>query len=140
MSSRMEHLTISFFAVLEEREQRNLRENLISSRYECPKCGKNMVMRERKGTIDGYEWRCRTKGGENPHDVCKSIRKDFSQLQLKDNLEQYFHQKLNYGRQLVLSPQLIFEGLTDGMPTSIKQLMTVNPSTSPTEWLKVATR
>ncbi|GFU43807.1 mitotic-spindle organizing protein 2A [Trichonephila clavipes] len=27
-----------------------------------------MVMRERKGTIDGYEWRCRTKGGENPHD------------------------------------------------------------------------
>ncbi|GFU86847.1 hypothetical protein TNCV_2231721 [Trichonephila clavipes] len=48
MSSPMEHLTISFFAVLEEREQRNLRENLISSRYECPKCGKNMVMRERK--------------------------------------------------------------------------------------------
>ncbi|GFW86186.1 hypothetical protein TNCV_4778991 [Trichonephila clavipes] len=73
MSSRMEHLTISFFAVLEERGQMNLlewcmRENLISSRYECPKCGKNMVMRERKGTIDGYEWRCRTKGGENPHD------------------------------------------------------------------------
>ncbi|GFX93214.1 hypothetical protein TNCV_4760931 [Trichonephila clavipes] len=34
-----------------------------------------MVMRERKGTIDGYEWRCRTKGGENPHYVCKSIRK-----------------------------------------------------------------
>ncbi|GFU80116.1 uncharacterized protein TNCV_579961 [Trichonephila clavipes] len=62
---------------------------------------------------------------------------DFSQLQLKDNLEQYFHQKLNYGRQLGLSPQLILEGLTDGMPTSIKQLMTVNP---PTEWLMVATR
>ncbi|GFT95541.1 hypothetical protein TNCV_2279971 [Trichonephila clavipes] len=34
-----------------------------------------MVMRERKGTIDGYEWRCRTKGGENPHGVCKSIRR-----------------------------------------------------------------
>ncbi|GFU84135.1 mitotic-spindle organizing protein 2A [Trichonephila clavipes] len=48
---------------------------LARCRYECPKCGKNMVMRERKGTIDGYEWRCRTKGGENPHDVCKSIRK-----------------------------------------------------------------
>ncbi|GFT41885.1 uncharacterized protein TNCV_1667392 [Trichonephila clavipes] len=25
----------------------------IIPRYECPKCGKNMVMRERKGTIDG---------------------------------------------------------------------------------------
>ncbi|GFV46236.1 uncharacterized protein TNCV_261871 [Trichonephila clavipes] len=62
---------------------------------------------------------------------------DFSQLQLKDNLEHYFHQKLNYGRQLGLSPQLILEGLTDGMPTSIKQLMIVNP---PTEWLMVATR
>ncbi|GFY27694.1 uncharacterized protein TNCV_241621 [Trichonephila clavipes] len=32
-----------------------------------------MVLRERKGTIDGYEWRCRTKVGENPHDVCKSF-------------------------------------------------------------------
>ncbi|GFS47192.1 mitotic-spindle organizing protein 2A [Trichonephila clavipes] len=39
----------------------------IRVRYECPKCGKNMVMREMKGTIDGYEWRCHTKG-ENPHD------------------------------------------------------------------------
>ncbi|GFS59669.1 mitotic-spindle organizing protein 2A [Trichonephila clavipes] len=38
----------------------------VPSRYECPKFGKTMVMRERKGTIDGYEWRCRTKGGENP--------------------------------------------------------------------------
>ncbi|GFY21732.1 DDE_3 domain-containing protein [Trichonephila clavipes] len=38
------------------------------SRYKCPKCGKNMVLRERKETIDGYEWRCRTKGGENSHD------------------------------------------------------------------------
>ncbi|GFU87485.1 hypothetical protein TNCV_2446191 [Trichonephila clavipes] len=59
-------------------------------RYECPKCGKNMVLRERKGTIDGYEWRYRTKGGENPHDVCKSIRKEreeklrFEQLRLDE--------------------------------------------------------
>ncbi|GFV12339.1 hypothetical protein TNCV_1538341 [Trichonephila clavipes] len=30
------------------------RENFIASRYECPKCGKDMVPRERKGTIDGY--------------------------------------------------------------------------------------
>ncbi|GFX01405.1 mitotic-spindle organizing protein 2A [Trichonephila clavipes] len=29
--------------------------------------GKDMVLRERKGTIDGYEWRCRTKVGENPY-------------------------------------------------------------------------
>ncbi|GFR26301.1 rho-related protein racA [Trichonephila clavata] len=61
---------------------------------------------------------------------------DFSQHQLRNNLDQYFHQKLNCGRQLGLSPQLILEGLTDGMPTNIKQLMTNNPPTSPTEWLK----
>ncbi|GFX30971.1 uncharacterized protein TNCV_784551 [Trichonephila clavipes] len=65
---------------------------------------------------------------------------DFSQLQLKNNLEQYFHQKLNYGKQLGLSPQLILEGLTDGMPANIKQLMTIYPPTSPTEWLMVATQ
>ncbi|GFW45162.1 uncharacterized protein TNCV_716641 [Trichonephila clavipes] len=79
MSRRTQGLTITFFAILEERGQMNLlewcmRENLISSRYECPKCGKYMVLREKKGTIDGYEWRCRTKDGENPHDVCKSIK------------------------------------------------------------------
>ncbi|GFY36402.1 uncharacterized protein TNCV_3451051 [Trichonephila clavipes] len=65
---------------------------------------------------------------------------DFLQLQLKNNLEQYFHQKLNYGKQLGLSLQLILEGLTDGMPANIKQLMAINPPTSPTEWLMVATR
>ncbi|GFW64476.1 uncharacterized protein TNCV_813111 [Trichonephila clavipes] len=46
----------------------------------------------------------------------------------------------NNACKLRLSPQLILEGLTDGMPTSIKQLMTANPPTSPTEWLMVATR
>ncbi|GFR25570.1 uncharacterized protein TNCT_323951, partial [Trichonephila clavata] len=61
---------------------------------------------------------------------------DFSQHQLRNNLDEYFHQKLNCGRQLGLSPQLILEGLTDGMPANIKQLMTINPPTSPTEWLK----
>ncbi|GFQ87508.1 uncharacterized protein TNCT_458811 [Trichonephila clavata] len=39
---------------------------------------------------------------------------DFSQHQLRNNLDQYFPQKLNCGRQLGLSPQLILEGLTDG--------------------------
>ncbi|GFS70122.1 uncharacterized protein TNCV_2199631 [Trichonephila clavipes] len=73
---------------------------------------------------------------------CKTVRyvQFLTTYIKKDNLEQYFYQKLNYGRQLGLSPQLILEGLTDGMPTSSKQLMTVNPPTSPTEWLMVATR
>ncbi|GFS90823.1 hypothetical protein TNCV_1004041 [Trichonephila clavipes] len=51
---------------------RNLTKGGQNHRYECPKCGKDMILRERKG---GYEWRCHTKAGENPHDVCKSVRK-----------------------------------------------------------------
>ncbi|GFT60147.1 uncharacterized protein TNCV_2550951, partial [Trichonephila clavipes] len=53
-------------------------------RYECPKCGKYMVLRERKGTIDGYEWRCRAKGRENPH-VCKSSMNEFAVKDVKVN-------------------------------------------------------
>ncbi|GBM36297.1 hypothetical protein AVEN_98955-1 [Araneus ventricosus] len=65
---------------------------------------------------------------------------DFSQHHLgkNDDLVKYFHGKLNCGRQLGLSPQLILEGLTDGLPTQCKQLMTVQPPNTPTEWLTVA--
>ncbi|GFU38846.1 uncharacterized protein TNCV_3539781 [Trichonephila clavipes] len=52
-----------------------MKEGLISSRYECPKCKKDMLMVERKGTIDGFEWRCRVQSKENPHFVCRSVRK-----------------------------------------------------------------
>ncbi|GBM38147.1 hypothetical protein AVEN_48483-1 [Araneus ventricosus] len=67
---------------------------------------------------------------------------DFSQHYLKknDDLVKYFHEKLNCGRQLGLFPQLILEGLTDELPTQCKQLMTVKPPNTPTEWLTVATK
>ncbi|GFT41593.1 uncharacterized protein TNCV_944501 [Trichonephila clavipes] len=48
---------------------------LIPSRYECPKCKKDMRLVERKGTIDGFEWCCRVQSKENPHFVCRSVRK-----------------------------------------------------------------
>ncbi|GFW13382.1 hypothetical protein TNCV_1878841 [Trichonephila clavipes] len=38
-----------------------MKEGLIPSRYECPKCKKDMRLVERKGTIDGFEWRCRVQ-------------------------------------------------------------------------------
>ncbi|GFW30904.1 protein kinase C and casein kinase substrate in neurons protein 1 [Trichonephila clavipes] len=47
-----------------------MKANLIASRYECPKCKKNM--RLQKGTVDGYEWRCRNQSKDNPHDVVRS--------------------------------------------------------------------
>ncbi|GFV65166.1 hypothetical protein TNCV_2701081 [Trichonephila clavipes] len=43
-----------------------MKEGLISSRYECPKCKKGMRLAERKGTIDGFEWRCRVVERESP--------------------------------------------------------------------------
>ncbi|GBN10820.1 hypothetical protein AVEN_100374-1 [Araneus ventricosus] len=57
-----------------------------------------------------------------------------------DDLVKYFHEKLNCGRQLGLSPQMILEGLTDGLPTQFKQLMTVQPPNTSTKWLTVATK
>ncbi|GFW64467.1 uncharacterized protein TNCV_813021 [Trichonephila clavipes] len=52
-----------------------MKEGLIPSRYECPKCKKDMRLVERKGTIDGFEWCCRVQSKENPHFVCRSVRK-----------------------------------------------------------------
>ncbi|GFW84671.1 uncharacterized protein TNCV_2597161 [Trichonephila clavipes] len=52
-----------------------MKEGLIPSRYECLKCKKDMLLVERKGTIDGFEWCCRVQSKENPHFVCRSVRK-----------------------------------------------------------------
>ncbi|GFV61758.1 hypothetical protein TNCV_189151 [Trichonephila clavipes] len=32
-----------------------------------------MSLQEQKGTVDGYEWRCRSQSKDNPHDVVRSI-------------------------------------------------------------------
>ncbi|GFV39553.1 hypothetical protein TNCV_1367941 [Trichonephila clavipes] len=34
-----------------------------------------MRLQERKGTVNGYEWRCRSQSKDNPHDVVRSVRK-----------------------------------------------------------------
>ncbi|GFX23091.1 mitotic-spindle organizing protein 2A [Trichonephila clavipes] len=53
-----------------------MKEGLIASSYECPKCNERMGFYERKSVVlDGFEWRCR-KEGVNTHDVCRSIRKN----------------------------------------------------------------
>ncbi|GFW00303.1 hypothetical protein TNCV_4355001 [Trichonephila clavipes] len=36
---------------------------------------KEMRLQERKRTVDGYEWRCRSQSKDNPHDVVRSVRK-----------------------------------------------------------------
>ncbi|GFT38880.1 hypothetical protein TNCV_1585701 [Trichonephila clavipes] len=50
-----------------------MKANLSASRYECPRCKKNMRLQKRK--VDGYEWRCRNQSEDNRHDVVRSVRK-----------------------------------------------------------------
>ncbi|GFV57835.1 transposable element Tcb1 transposase [Trichonephila clavipes] len=52
-----------------------MKANLIASRYECPRCKKEMRLQERKGIVDGYEWRCCSQSKDNPHNVVRSVRK-----------------------------------------------------------------
>ncbi|GFT34768.1 uncharacterized protein TNCV_618101 [Trichonephila clavipes] len=118
-------------------------------RYECPKCGKNMVMRERKGTIDGYEWRCRTKGGENPHDVCKSIRKEVCMAAiLKESeplggegkiveIEESMFGKMKYGKGKPVNGQWVFGGVERN---SNKCFFRVVPNRTKEELLSVIKR
>ncbi|GFW49774.1 uncharacterized protein TNCV_358771 [Trichonephila clavipes] len=72
--------TTGFFVLLGEQGNKSvlgwvMKEGLIPSRYECQKCKKDMLLVERKGTIDGFEWRCRVQLKENPHFVCRSLIK-----------------------------------------------------------------
>ncbi|GFY17379.1 mitotic-spindle organizing protein 2A [Trichonephila clavipes] len=53
-----------------------MKANLIASRYECSRCKKKKyAFAKRKGTVDGYEWRCRNQSKDNRHDVVRSVRK-----------------------------------------------------------------
>ncbi|GFW43176.1 uncharacterized protein TNCV_1349401 [Trichonephila clavipes] len=70
--------TTGFFVLLGEQGNTAvldwvMKEGLIPSKYECPKCKKDMRLVEGKGTIDGFEWRCRVQSKENPHFVCRSL-------------------------------------------------------------------
>ncbi|GFW84255.1 hypothetical protein TNCV_4879181 [Trichonephila clavipes] len=56
-------VTTGFFVLLREEGNKAvldwvMKEGLIPPRYECRKCKKDMRLVERKGTIDGFEWRC----------------------------------------------------------------------------------
>ncbi|GFW22703.1 mitotic-spindle organizing protein 2A [Trichonephila clavipes] len=72
--------TTGFFVLLGTKGKKGtlewcMKANLIASRYECPRCKNEMRLQKRKGTVDGYEWRCRSQSKDNPHDVVRSVRK-----------------------------------------------------------------
>ncbi|GFV89376.1 hypothetical protein TNCV_4151951 [Trichonephila clavipes] len=52
--------TTCFFVLLGTKGKKEtlewcMKANLIASRYECPRCEKEMRLQKRKGTVDGYE-------------------------------------------------------------------------------------
>ncbi|GFV06637.1 hypothetical protein TNCV_2949591 [Trichonephila clavipes] len=48
-----------------------MKEGLIASSYECPKCNEQMGLNERKSVVlDGFEWRCRKKATQK---ACSTI-------------------------------------------------------------------
>ncbi|GFV24259.1 integrase catalytic domain-containing protein [Trichonephila clavipes] len=79
--------TTGFFALLGEQGNKAvldwvMKEGLIPSRYEFPKCKKDMHSVERNDTIDGFEWRCRVQSKEKPHFACRSA----DQIKINDSV------------------------------------------------------
>ncbi|GFS67927.1 uncharacterized protein TNCV_1361821 [Trichonephila clavipes] len=68
MAALVSEYTLEFFTLLNARGKKELiewcmKEGLIASSYECPKCNEQMGLNERKSVVlDGFEWRCRKKG------------------------------------------------------------------------------
>ncbi|GFX74633.1 uncharacterized protein TNCV_1158481 [Trichonephila clavipes] len=67
MAALVSEYTLEFFTLLNARGKKELiewcmKEGLIASSYECPKCNEQMGLNERKSVVlDGFEWRCRKK-------------------------------------------------------------------------------
>ncbi|GFU03564.1 uncharacterized protein TNCV_2257671 [Trichonephila clavipes] len=67
MAALVSEYTLEYFTLLNARGKKELiewcmKEGLIASSYECPKCNEQMGLNERKSVVlDGFEWRCRKK-------------------------------------------------------------------------------
>ncbi|GFX82509.1 transposable element Tcb2 transposase [Trichonephila clavipes] len=67
MAALVNEYTLEFFTLLNARGKKELiewcmKEGLIASSYECPKCNEQMGLNERKSVVlDGFEWRCQKK-------------------------------------------------------------------------------
>ncbi|GBO01989.1 hypothetical protein AVEN_151873-1 [Araneus ventricosus] len=57
-----------------------------------------------------------------------------------DDITLYFQEKLKIDRQLNLSTSMILEGLSDGLPVNLRQLLAINSPNNPPEWLITATK
>ncbi|GBN53811.1 hypothetical protein AVEN_182404-1 [Araneus ventricosus] len=67
---------------------------------------------------------------------------DFTSKSFKegDDITLYFQEKLKIGKQLNLATSMILEGLSDGLPVNLRQLLAINSPNNPTEWLTTASK
>ncbi|GBN40239.1 Transposon Ty3-I Gag-Pol polyprotein [Araneus ventricosus] len=67
---------------------------------------------------------------------------DFTSKSFKkgDDITLYFQEKLKIGRQLNLATSMILEGLSDGLPVNLRQLLAINSPNNPREWLTTASK
>ncbi|GBO17752.1 Transposon Tf2-9 polyprotein [Araneus ventricosus] len=67
---------------------------------------------------------------------------DFTSKSFKegDDITLYFQEKLKIGRRLNLATSMILEGLSDGLPVNLRQLLAINSPNNPTEWLTTASK
>lgn len=79
---------------------------------------------------------------ENFLNVSLPTFSEYTNLKLKNktDINPYFHTKLEMGRKLGLSEKLILEGLTDGLPSDLKQLLILSPPNNATEWVTCVTK
>ncbi|GFX79426.1 uncharacterized protein K02A2.6 [Trichonephila clavipes] len=95
MAALVSEYTLEFFTLLDARGKKELihtqwcmKEGLIASSYECPKCNEQMGLNERKSVVlDGFEWRCRKKGTmeQRTADMFRQNQDLIRALQIRDD-------------------------------------------------------
>ncbi|GFU79532.1 HTH_Tnp_Tc3_2 domain-containing protein [Trichonephila clavipes] len=82
MAALVSEYTLEFFTLLNARGKKEMiewcmKEGLIASSYECPKCNEQMGLNERTSVVwDGFEWRCRKKkktAGWSTHHIAGQV-------------------------------------------------------------------
>lgn len=67
---------------------------------------------------------------------------DFTELKFLNckDLREYYSRKIAIGKSLNLSPSILLQGLTDGLPERKKELLLMRDISSTSDWLRLAQR
>ncbi|GFU66560.1 uncharacterized protein TNCV_4357161 [Trichonephila clavipes] len=102
MAALVSEYTLEFFTLLNARGKKELiewcmKEGLIASSYECPKCNEQMGLNERISVVlDGFEWRCRKKERNSPCDFDLITKiKEHKKIATQENITNVVRQQAN---------------------------------------------